>query len=231
MIRLVVEREEDHAAIHVNDNGIGIHPDHQPRIFELFAQVDSSLERSQGGLGIGLTLVKTLLEMHAGGIEVQSEGLGSGSTFTVRLPLAEPIEPATAPAVESAARRAARPRRILVVDDNADSAESLALLLQLSGHVVRTEFDGGAAVEAAREFAPDIVLLDIGLPVLSGYEVAQRIRQAKGSPRPLLVALTGWGQEEDRRRSTEAGFDTHLVKPVDPQELLRLVGDSGGVSA
>ncbi|MEO6463251.1 MAG: ATP-binding protein, partial [Candidatus Eisenbacteria bacterium] len=230
-IRLHVAREADHAVLRIVDNGIGIAADHQKRIFDLFAQVDSSLERAHGGLGIGLTLVKTLLEMHAGQIEVHSDGPGHGSTFTVRLPLVESTElidsaaalaDSLAPAAGTAGAPAAR-RRILVVDDNADSAESLALLLRLSGHDVLTVFDGGAAVESEASFAPDIVLLDIGLPVLNGYEAATLIRRAQGARRPLLIALTGWGQEEDRRRSRDAGFDAHLVKPVDPVELTRLL--------
>ena len=223
-IRLVVEREDDHAVLHVIDNGIGIALDHQARIFELFTQVDASLERSQGGLGIGLTLVKSLVEMHDGRIEVRSDGVGHGSTFTVRLPLVEAPAAAGGEAPsESVAPPAFGARRILVVDDNADSAESLAMLLRLSGHDVKTVFDGGAAVETAEAFAPDVVLLDIGLPVLNGYEAAERIRRGPRGSVLVLVALTGWGQEDDRRRSKEAGFDAHLVKPVDPAELLRLL--------
>jgi PAS domain S-box-containing protein len=226
MIRLVVGREDDHAVLRVVDNGIGIAADHLDRIFELFAQVDASLERSHGGLGIGLTLVKSLVELHSGRIEVESAGVGHGSTFTVRLPLVAPPAAVTEPAATASATAApAATRRILVVDDNADSADSLALLLRLSGHEVATAFDGGAAVSMAASFAPDVILLDLGLPVLNGYEAAERIRSAQGARRPLLIALTGWGQEDDRRRSREAGFDCHLVKPVDPLELIGLLAD------
>ena len=175
------------------------------------------------GLGIGLTLVKTLTEMHGGTVEVRSDGVGQGSEFVVRLPLAVETDTAAArpPATESVP---STPRRILIVDDNRDSAEMLATLLQFAGHETFVVHDGLAAVEAAGTLDPDVILLDIGLPVLNGYEAARRIREQQGPKRrPLLVALTGWGQDEDRRRSEEAGFDAHLVKPVDDAVLGRLL--------
>jgi CheY-like chemotaxis protein len=195
-----------------------------PRIFEMFAQADRSLERSQGGLGIGLTLVRRLVEMHGGTIEARSEGIGKGSEFVVRLPIrgewAEPARPEyrrEGPALS--------PLRILVVDDNHDAARSLARLLNLAGNEVQTAGDGREAVAAAAAFRPDVVLLDIGLPVLNGYDVARQIRAQPWGGDMALIALTGWGQDEDRRRSREAGFDHHLVKPVDTDTMMRLLDD------
>jgi PAS domain S-box-containing protein len=220
--------------IRVYDNGTGIPPEMLPRIFEMFTQVDRSLERSQGGLGIGLTLVRSLVELHGGTVVAHSNGLGHGSEFVVRLPVAPELIEAAAPTADSTAatapralplmRSSAPARRILIVDDNRDSALSLALLLQLGGYQTHTAHDGPAAVDAARAFRPEVALLDIGLPGLNGYEVARRIRKELGLKDAILVALTGWGQDEDRRRAREAGFDHHLVKPVDPQELRALLG-------
>ena len=222
-IRLIVELEAEQAVIRVQDNGIGIADDQLSSIFELFAQVDTSLERSRSGLGIGLTLVKRMVEMHDGTVEARSAGLGQGSEFVVRLPLL--VEPPQSPSPEPAGAEpeASVPRRILVVDDNRDGAESLALLLQLAGHEVHTVYDGEAAVEAAAALRPDVILLDIGLPRLNGYEAARQIRERHGKNGIALVALTGWGQEEDRRLSREAGFDAHLVKPVDLAALVKLL--------
>jgi CheY-like chemotaxis protein len=188
--------------------------------------VDHRLERTQGGLGIGLTLVKRLVEMHAGTIEARSDGLGHGSEFIVRLPVADAKE-SRAQRVPDVAGTGAAPgnRRILVVDDNQDSAKSLAMLLRSLGNKVQTAFDGLAAVETATEFRPDFVLMDIGLPKINGYEAARRIRAELGN-HVALVALTGWGQEDDRRRSREAGFDHHLTKPVDFKILQELLADS-----
>ncbi len=238
-IRLAVGIEASHAIVTIRDTGIGIAPEHLPQLFDMFTQLDSTLERTQGGLGIGLNLVKQLIEMHGGRVEARSEGLGKGSEFVVHIPLviASPLTSAESVAGEAAASQpapepaqvslpvpAARASlRILVVDDNTDSAESLALLLRLEGHRTYLAHDGLQAVELALGELPDVVLLDIGLPNLNGYEAAKRIRDGAGEHRVRLIALTGWGQEADRARSREAGFDRHLVKPVDADELLALL--------
>jgi PAS domain S-box-containing protein len=241
-IWLTVEREEDFGAdgaegapirvapqvvIRVRDTGIGIAADQLEHVFDMFTQVDTSLERSLTGLGIGLTLVKTLTEMHGGTVEVRSDGVGQGSEFVVRLPIALEIDTPVS-RLMAAPSVATTPLRILIVDDNRDSADMLAMLLQFAGHETFAAHDGLAAVEAAATLDPDVVLLDIGLPVLNGYEAARRIREQQGQKRrSLLVALTGWGQDEDRRRSEEAGFDAHLVKPVDDAVLGRLLAELG----
>jgi PAS domain S-box-containing protein len=222
-IALVAERQAGEAVVSVKDTGIGIPPEKLDHLFDMFYQVDRSLERSHGGLGIGLTLVKRLVEMHGGTVEARSQGSDRGSEFVVRLPvLAEEPERAQEQAAEGD-RAGTAARRILVVDDNRDSAESLALLLQVTGNEVRTAFDGLEAVEEAGRFRPDVVLLDIGMPKLNGYEAARRIRDEPWGKEMLLIAQTGWGQEEDRRRSQEAGFDAHLTKPVDHLKLLKLL--------
>ena len=214
--------------IRVRDTGLGIATDQLSRIFDMFTQVDTALERSVTGLGIGLTLVKTLAQMHGGSVDVRSAGVGQGSEFIVRLPIK--VETATLPPSAMTREPAAStsPLRILIVDDNRDAAGMLAMLLQFSGHDTHTARDGVEAVEAAREQQPDVILLDIGLPRLNGYEAARKIREQQREPgRPFLVALTGWGQDEDRRRSEEAGFDAHLVKPVDETALGNLLADLG----
>jgi PAS domain S-box-containing protein len=218
-IAVKVDQVGSEARVRIKDSGIGISPEMLPKIFELFTQVDRSLERSQGGLGIGLTLVKRLVEMHGGRVEAQSEGPGRGSEFTVWLPAqseAPPDEfPASANPGTSAEPSATRPKRILVVDDNHDAAKTLSMLLQLSGNDVRTSHDGIAALKESEVFRPDLLLLDIGLPGLNGYEVAQRVRANPELSGVTLVAVTGWVQEDDRRRCREVGFDHHLAKPVD----------------
>jgi len=182
------------------------------------------LERAQGGLGVGLSLVRGLVELHGGTIEAVSRGLGHGSEFVIRLPLAPPSTVSANPASEPGARAgAAEPLRILVADDNQDNAESLALLLQMMGHEVRTELDGARAVETAEAFQPQVVLLDLGMPQLNGYEAARRIRALPAGQSVKLVALTGWGQPGDRERATEAGFDLHLTKPVAHDALRALL--------
>jgi len=214
-------------AIHIRDNGVGIPTDMLGQVFEMFTQVDRSLDRSQGGLGIGLTLVRRLVELHGGSVEAHSDGPGAGSEFVIRLPLTRGSAQLERPTngEETANETATRTRRILAVDDNQDAVDILARTLQLKGHEVQTAYDGIAAVDVAARFKPDIVLLDIGLPRLSGYDVARRIRQQPGGDAVTLIAITGWGQEEDRRQSEQSGFDLHLVKPVDPIALLKLLAE------
>jgi CheY-like chemotaxis protein/anti-sigma regulatory factor (Ser/Thr protein kinase) len=225
-IDLEAKAEGEQAVIRVRDRGIGIPPELLPRIFDFFVQGQRSLARSQGGLGIGLTLVKRLTEMHGGSVEAHSAGAGKGTEITVRLPLAEASQ-----AVESAAADAevrTMGRRVLVVDDNVDAADSTVALLELWGHRARAVYDGPAALVAAREDRPDVVLLDIGLPGMSGYEVARALRMFEESRGALIAAMTGYGQDEDRRRAAEAGFDLHLTKPLDPAGLRRIVDEAGG---
>jgi PAS domain S-box-containing protein len=222
-ISLSAIREGSDAVMTVRDNGIGLPGDMLSGIFDMFTQVDRSLEQSQGGLGIGLTLVRRLVEMHDGSIEARSEGPNQGSEFIVRLPLliSPPIEK-LAGSNGSGAKRLGH-GRILLVDDNIDSANSLAMLLRLKGNDIRTAHDGVEALEVAEAFHPEIVLLDIGLPKLNGYDVARRIRQQPWGQDVLLIALTGWGNDEDRRLSQEAGFNFHIVKPVDLAALDELL--------
>jgi PAS domain S-box-containing protein len=222
-VGLTVEREANLAVIRVKDNGIGIAREHLPRIFEMFAQLDTSLERSRDGLGIGLTLVRTLVEMHGGTIDVHSDGPGRGSEFVVRLPvLIEAADEPSRPVARARAAPVAR-RRLLIVDDNEDGTESLAMLLEFHGHETHKAYDGVEAIAAAERLRPDAVLLDIGLPGLNGYEACRRIREQSWGKEIFLVALTGWGTDEDRQHSREAGFDTHMVKPVDYDALLDLL--------
>jgi CheY-like chemotaxis protein len=221
-IQLTVERAGDQAVIRVRDDGVGIVGNQLPRLFEMFAQADTSLERSRDGLGIGLTLAKTLVELHGGTVEAASEGLGLGSEFTVRLPvLVDAPQPLSRATRETPA--ASVGRRILIVDDNEDSAESLAMLLSITGNETHMAHDGIAAIEAIEKHRPEVVLLDIGLPKLNGHDVCRRVRQESWGKDIVLIALTGWGQDEDRRKSREAGFDGHLVKPVDYDALLTLL--------
>ena len=222
-IWLTVEREESQAVIRVRDNGIGIAADQCPRIFEMFTQLDTSLERSVSGLGIGLTLVKTLVEMHDGTVEVESPGVGQGTQFTVRLHILEAEPPTHEPTVSLPT--ATTSRRILIVDDNRDAATSLAMLLNLTGNETHTAFDGQEAVEAAATLRPDVILLDIGLPKMNGFEACRKIREQPWSKDIVIVALTGWGQDGDRRKSHEAGFNGHLVKPTDYKVLTKLLDE------
>ena len=223
-IWLTFERHGNDLVISVRDTGVGIPKELLPHVFDLFVQEDRSLERAQGGLGIGLTLVRNLVEMHGGNIQATSAGPGQGSEFVMRLPVLLKNLPPNPPILrETRAKEAVPPRRILVVDDNADSAESLALLLRHAGHQVETAYDGAAALEATRRNPPDVVLLDIALPRISGLEVARRMRSELGLNHALLVAMTGYGQVEDQIRSREAGLNAHLVKPVDLNALTELI--------
>lgn len=225
-IGVTIERQGTDAIVRVRDSGIGIAPEMLPRIFDLFVQAERRLDRSQGGVGIGLTLVRKLVELHGGRIRAHSEGVGQGSEFVVALPaLAEPRRPLAVDSNGDDSHPLPK-RRVLVVDDNPDSAETLALLLRLAGQDVRTAFDGPAALAEANDFRPDLVLLDIGMPGMDGYQVAQRLRKELDFRDQTLVALTGWGQDEDRRRSEEAGFDRHLVKPVEMKVLMELLRES-----
>jgi PAS domain S-box-containing protein len=222
-ISVALEHDAADAVIRVRDSGVGIRADMTERIFDMFTQAETSLERSQGGLGIGLTLARQLVEMHGGTLHAHSAGAGQGSEFVVRLPLRACSTPAVPAQREGRGAGPTRPLHILVADDSEDAALSLAMLLELHGHEVRTVHDGAAAVAAVAESMPDVVLLDIGMPRMNGYEAARRIRSLPGGDVVRLVALTGWGQAEDRRRTHEAGFDAHVTKPVAFEELQRLL--------
>jgi signal transduction histidine kinase/two-component SAPR family response regulator len=222
-ISLVATQRGDELIVRVSDTGIGIEPNKLSQIFGMFVQLDASEQQVQSGLGVGLTLVQRLIEMHGGSIEAHSEGAGKGSEFVVRLPALAPATKTIAEDEPVSEERPAVRRRILVVDDNFDSAESMAMMLTLSGHEVATAHDGMEAVKLAGEFQPDVAFLDLGMPKLDGYEAARSIRQQSWGKQIVLVALTGWGQQEDKRRSREAGFDAHLVKPIDFGVLEELV--------
>ena len=222
-IRLVADRVGEEVVIRVADDGIGLAPEDLPKIFEMFAQVRPTLDRKEAGLGIGLALSKALVELHGGKLEGSSQGVGKGSEFTVRLPLASPEQgaptPATASPATDATPRAAHVLRILLADDNRDACESLEMLLESEGHEVRVAYDGESALAALAAFHPDVALLDIGMPKMNGYELATEIRRQSWSDGMQLVAVTGWGQADDRQRALAAGFDAHFVKPVDIAEL------------
>lgn len=229
-IQLSAQAADGRVTVEVADTGIGLAAEHLPLVFEMFSQVERAQSRSQGGLGLGLSLVKGLVEMHGGKISAHSPGLGQGSRFVVELPTATAptkvagigpeVPPPAAPVPAS---------RVLVVDDNRDVVTTLALVFELEGHEVRRAYEGEGALAVAREFRPDFVLLDLGLPGCSGYEVCRRLRREPWGQEPFVVALTGWGQEDDKRRTSEAGFDLHLVKPVRPEVLLELVRKAHGM--
>jgi CheY-like chemotaxis protein len=227
-IGLTARHEGADVVIKVWDTGVGISSELRPRIFDLFVQGDRTMARSEGGLGIGLTLVKSLVEMHGGRVSVASEGPGKGSEFTVVLPALgeESREPGT-PRTVSLPHVIRRGSRVLVVDDNTDTARGVSKLLKLLGHDVRVAHDGPAAIEAARAHCPDVVLLDIGLPAMDGYEVVRRLRTEECCKHALIVAVSGYGQDEARSRSRAAGFDHHLVKPVDYDALMALFAEPG----
>lgn len=222
-ISLSATHDQDSIVIQVRDNGLGIAPELLPRIFDPFTQGDRSAARTEGGLGIGLTLAKQLAEMHGGEITADSAGLSQGSEFTLRLPAAKAAATPKPPAKDRLPRLARQNSRILVVDDNVDTAQGMAKLLSLLGHDVKTAHNGEAAIEVAREQRPEVILLDIGLPKLDGYQVVRQLRQEPCCKTALIIAVSGYGQEEDRRKSQEAGFDHHLVKPVDFDTLLSLL--------
>jgi CheY-like chemotaxis protein len=227
-IWLCARPEGSEAVVSVRDNGRGIPQEMLARVFDMFTQVHPAGQRFSGGLGIRLTLVKRLTEMHGGRVEARSEGAGKGSEFVLRLRLAgtaqAEIGPRAAPAAAGRAVETPRgPRRVLVVDDNSDAADSLSMFLKFLGSAVRVAYDGPSALEILESFRPAIVLLDLGMPVRDDYEVARRIRRHPLGQEVVLVALTEWGQEEDRRRTAEAGFDHHLIKPVNPVDLEKLL--------
>ncbi|HEX5648468.1 MAG TPA: response regulator [Steroidobacteraceae bacterium] len=233
-VEIVVQVRDREVSVAVKDDGIGLASEHLDRVFLMFSQVDSAITRSRGGLGIGLSLVKHLVELHGGRVSAQSPGLGKGSTFTVTLPLSGlPAATSLVAADEPPAslRTATVPLRILVVEDHRDGAETIAELLSHLGHVVRMVHDGGAAVLAAEEFRPELVLLDIGLPTLSGYEVCRRIRSQPWGKDVTIVAMTGWGDAEAQRKARAAGFDRHLVKPVDEASLLAALAMAAATTA
>jgi two-component system CheB/CheR fusion protein len=221
MVRLSEDPEGRHAALTIRDTGIGIEPEMLPRIFETFAQADHGLDRSRGGLGLGLALVKGLVELHHGQVRAHSEGVGRGAEFTIRLPTAAPPLPAEAYSVSTITPTG--PIRVLIVEDNRDAVESLRDLLELSGCSVAVARSGPEALEVGSQFRPEVVLCDLGLPGLNGYQVAAELRRNPITAKARLIAISGYGQDEDMRRSREAGFDLHLTKPVDFEELQRFL--------
>jgi CheY-like chemotaxis protein len=233
-ISLFANVEEGTATVTVQDNGIGIDRDLLPRVFDLFAQGERSLDRSLGGLGVGLTVVQRLVELHGGRVEVSSEGAGRGSKFSVYLPcISEVPQPGEAAEKEIAHAGKQGGRRVLVVDDNIDAAESIAVLLRLEGHEVKTVSDGAQAIACSQVFAPSAVLLDIGLPGMNGYDVARRLRELPATRHALFIALTGYGQREDRTLAAEAGFQHHFIKPADPRAIHAVLtrAEQGGVAS
>jgi CheY-like chemotaxis protein/nitrogen-specific signal transduction histidine kinase len=226
-IEVVGAERDGWVEITVTDDGIGIPRQMLPRVFEMFAQVDGHAPRSQGGLGIGLALSRSLVCMHGGTLEAASDGPGCGSRFTMRLPRRDAAAPTSAPATENVVPLFRGRRRVVIADDNVDAARSLAEVLELAGYVTHVAHDGLAAVELSEVLHPDVLLLDIGMPKLSGYDAARLLRRHPWCRDSTLIAITGWGQHDDRERSREAGFDLHLTKPVDPDELLRILAATG----
>jgi CheY-like chemotaxis protein len=229
-IRLEAEHVQNQVVIRIIDNGIGLSPALLPRVFDLFVQADQTLDRTQGGLGIGLTLAKNLVEMHGGTIDVKSTP-GEGSEFEVRLPTIDAADAAAGPPVPDEYAGHQSRLRVLVLEDNVDAAQILEQLLELNGHEVQMAIDGESGLEVASSFHPHVVLCDIGLPRMNGYDVAVRLRQQPEFRATRLIALTGYGQEDDRARAREAGFDYHLTKPVEPEVLLKLIGDSAELAS
>jgi CheY-like chemotaxis protein len=221
-IWLTVQREGEECVLRVRDTGVGVPPALLPWIFDLFTQAERSLDRSQGGLGIGLAVVQRITDLHGGKVEAHSTP-GQGSEFVVRLPILPAGQSLVSAPLADVSKPASRPLRVLVVDDNRDTVESFSLLLTASGHDVRAAYDGPTALEVAFEYRPDVMLLDIGLPGLSGFEVAKRIRMLAILKNVVLVAMTGYGQESDRQASAQAGFDHHVVKPASPGQLEKIL--------
>ncbi|HEX2538335.1 MAG TPA: ATP-binding protein, partial [Pseudolabrys sp.] len=225
-IVLQLQRTDTDVVFSVTDSGIGMPAAALPTIFEMFSQVNSAIDRSEGGLGIGLALVKGLVSMHGGTVEASSEGAGRGSTFTIRLPGSSVREAARAKAAGQAPRLQQGPRgRVLVVDDNRDAADSLAMVLNKSGHETFTAYTGERALQIGEREHPDVIVLDIGMPDMTGYEAAQRIRRTRWGNDILLLAITGWGQREDIERALKAGFDFHMTKPADPEHVENLLAE------
>jgi CheY-like chemotaxis protein/anti-sigma regulatory factor (Ser/Thr protein kinase) len=225
-ITLTARREANDIVIKVKDTGVGINSELLSHVFDLFVQGDRTIARSEGGLGIGLTLVKSLVEMHGGTISAASEGPGKGTEFTVHLPaLAAGVREVVVPKPEPPVAR--RALRVLVVDDNTDTARGVSRFLKLHGHEVQTVFDGPTAIDLARMYRPEVILLDIGLPGMDGYEVVSQLRKDDCCKDALIIAISGYGQPDDQRRSREAGFDMHLVKPVDYDALLGVLAKAG----
>jgi CheY-like chemotaxis protein len=222
-IRVSLTQVSGQATLQVIDNGLGIPQEMLPAVFEMFTQVDRNLDRAQGGLGIGLSLVRRLMELHGGEVRADSPGPNHGSTFTVVLPLIDPDAPIASEQVAAGARTAARPLRVLVVDDNRDAADALSMLLATHGHETRIAYGGAAALEIAEEFQPETVFCDLGMPGMNGFEVATRLRRDRNRATPMLVALTGWGTDEDKRKTREGGFDFHVTKPITFEDVDRIL--------
>lgn len=230
-IFLTAECHGNEAVISVQDNGIGIASDMRDRVFEMFAQIEQPLEKSYTGLGIGLTLVRSLVEMHGGSVDVDSNGINQGSTFRIRLPVSMNLSVNEPSAVKTPSTAVLPKRRILVVDDNTDAADLLRAVLEMDGSEVATAADGREAIDVAAEFRPEIVLMDLGMPTMNGFEAARIIRKQPWGKEMVLVALTGWGQDEDRQKTDRAGFDHHVVKPIDPAMLEQLLANINGPTA
>jgi CheY-like chemotaxis protein/anti-sigma regulatory factor (Ser/Thr protein kinase) len=227
-VELAAGCDDGHVTVSITDHGIGIAPAMLETIFGMFAQADRSLERTQAGLGVGLTLAKRLVELHRGTLQVESDGLDTGSRFTVRLPLLAGAVP-SAPAPDATTKAAAptRPCRVLLVDDNRDFATTMATILQVHGHEVKVAHDGERGLALAESFVPDVAFLDIGMPKINGYDLARRLRAIGALADVYLISITGWGQDADLARGRAAGFDVHLVKPVEPAQILAILNRGG----
>ena len=227
-IKVSLRTAADDVVVEFTDDGIGMAPELLPHVFDLFTQAERSSDRSQGGLGLGLPLVKNLVRLHGGSIQVQSAGLGKGSRFTLRLPrhAVEPVHAEPPAGTQQARPDDTSPLRILLVDDNADAANMLGMLLSAAGHHVTVEYDAASAIERSPALLPQVCLLDIGLPDMDGYALAARLRTVPGLEQTILIAITGYGQDEARKKSTAAGFDHHLVKPIDTAQLMALFADA-----